>query len=102
MAEASPTRRPGASLWIGPRLHYLNRLCLLSHVQHGHPTTLICVSSPMSWTLAKMSRTKNRRRRQKSLKLARMQPSYGWPRPAQATHLETRGAMQTSKPSFWT
>ena len=34
------TRRPVASLWIGTRLHYLNQLCLLSHVQQGHPTTL--------------------------------------------------------------
>lgn len=38
----SPTRRPVASLWIGPRLHYLNQLCLLSHLRHGHPTTLFC------------------------------------------------------------
>jgi hypothetical protein len=36
------TRRPVASLWIGPRLHYINQLCLLSHVQQGHPTTLYC------------------------------------------------------------
>ena len=36
------TRRPVASLWIGTRLHYLNQLCLLSHVQQGHPTTLYC------------------------------------------------------------
>ena len=35
-----PERRPVASLWIGTRLHYLNQLCLLSHVRHGHPTTL--------------------------------------------------------------
>ncbi len=33
-------RRPVASLWIGPRLHYLNQLCLKSHVAAGHPTTL--------------------------------------------------------------
>ncbi len=31
-----------ASLWIGRRLHYLNQLCLLSHVRQGHPTTLYC------------------------------------------------------------
>lgn len=37
---ATPVRRPVASLWIGPRLHYLNQLCLLSHVRQGHPTTL--------------------------------------------------------------
>ena len=38
----APRRRPVASLWIGDRLHYLNQLCLLSHVRHGHPTTLYC------------------------------------------------------------
>ena len=38
----TPTRRPVASLWIGEKLHYLNQLCLLSHVQQGHPTTLYC------------------------------------------------------------
>ena len=36
------TRRPVASLWIGEALHYLNQLCLKSHVRHGHPTTLYC------------------------------------------------------------
>jgi hypothetical protein len=35
-------RRPVASLWIGERLHYLNQLCLLSHIRNGHPTTLYC------------------------------------------------------------
>lgn len=35
-------RRPVASLWIGPKLHYLNQLCLKSHLQHGHPVTLYC------------------------------------------------------------
>lgn len=35
-------RRPVASLWIGERLHYLNQLCLKSHLLHGHPTTLYC------------------------------------------------------------
>ncbi len=35
-------RRPVASLWIGERLHYLNQLCLVSHVAAGHPTTLYC------------------------------------------------------------
>lgn len=35
-----PERRPVASLWIGTRLHYLNQLCLVSHVRQGHPTTL--------------------------------------------------------------
>jgi hypothetical protein len=39
------TRRPVASLWIGPRLHYINQFCLLSHVQHGHPTTLYCTET---------------------------------------------------------
>ena len=38
-------RRPVASLWIGEKLHYLNQLCLLSHVQHGHPTTLYCTDN---------------------------------------------------------
>lgn len=41
----APTRRPVASLWIGERLHYLNQLCLLSHVRHGHPTTLYCTDT---------------------------------------------------------
>jgi hypothetical protein len=40
-----PVRRPVASLWIGEKLHYLNQLCLLSHVQHGHPTTLYCTDT---------------------------------------------------------
>jgi len=35
-------RRPVASLWIGPRLHYLNQLCLVSHLAAGHPTILFC------------------------------------------------------------
>lgn len=39
---SAPERRPVASLWIGDRLHYLNQLCLLSHVRQGHPTTLYC------------------------------------------------------------
>ena len=39
---STPVRRPVASLWIGERLHYLNQLCLLSHVAQGHPTTLYC------------------------------------------------------------
>ena len=38
-------RRPVASLWIGARLHYLNQLCLLSHLRHGHPTTLYCTDT---------------------------------------------------------
>lgn len=38
----SAVRRPVASLWIGPKLHYINQLCLLSHVRQGHPTTLYC------------------------------------------------------------
>jgi hypothetical protein len=33
-------RRPVASLWIGDRLHYLNQLCLTSHLRQGHPVTL--------------------------------------------------------------
>lgn len=36
------TRRPVASLWIGDRLHYINQLCLKSHVLNGHPTRLYC------------------------------------------------------------
>ncbi len=39
---ATPVRRPVASLWIGEKLNYLNQLCLISHVRHGHPTTLFC------------------------------------------------------------
>lgn len=35
-------RRPVASLWIGPSLHYLNQLCLKSHLLRGHPVTLYC------------------------------------------------------------
>ena len=42
---ANPIRRPVASLWIGEKLHYLNQLCLLSHVQQGHPTTLYCTDA---------------------------------------------------------
>ncbi len=38
-------RRPVASLWIGERLHYLNQLCLVSHVQQGHPTILYCTDT---------------------------------------------------------
>ena len=38
----TPQRRPVASLWIGEKLQYLNQICLLSHVQAGHPTTLYC------------------------------------------------------------
>lgn len=41
----SPERRPVASLWIGMRLHYLNQLCLLSHLRQGHPTTLYCTDT---------------------------------------------------------
>ena len=36
------SRRPVASLWIGEKLHYINQLCLKSHLKHGHPTTLYC------------------------------------------------------------
>lgn len=36
------TRRAVASLWIGERLHYINQLCLKSHILQGHPTTLYC------------------------------------------------------------
>ena len=39
------TRRPVASLWIGQRLHYLNQLCLASHVATGHPVTLYCTDA---------------------------------------------------------
>ena len=47
-SDAVPaSRRPVASLWIGSRLHYINQLCLLSHVQQGHPTTLYC-TEPVS------------------------------------------------------
>jgi len=35
-------KRPVASLWIGERLQYLNQICLKSHVDQGHPTTLYC------------------------------------------------------------
>ncbi len=35
-------RRPVASLWIGEKLHYINQLCLKSHLLHGHPVTLYC------------------------------------------------------------
>lgn len=35
-------RRPVASLWIGEKLHYLNQLCLKSHILHDHPVTLYC------------------------------------------------------------
>lgn len=35
-------RRPVASLWIGEKLHYLNQLCLKSHLRHGHSVTLYC------------------------------------------------------------
>lgn len=38
-------RRPVASLWIGDRLHYLNQLCLKSHILAGHPTTLYCTDN---------------------------------------------------------
>lgn len=38
-------RRPVASLWIGESLHYMNQLCLLSHVRQGHPTTLYCTDT---------------------------------------------------------
>ncbi len=33
-------RRPVASLWIGDRLHFVNQLCLKSHLDQGHPVTL--------------------------------------------------------------
>jgi len=39
------TRRPVASLWIGEKLHYLNQMCLKSHIVQGHPTTLYCTDS---------------------------------------------------------
>lgn len=42
---ANVERRPVASLWIGTRLQYLNQLCLLSHVRHGHPTILYCTDT---------------------------------------------------------
>jgi hypothetical protein len=34
--------RPVASLWIGTELHYINQLCLKSHLRHRHPVTLYC------------------------------------------------------------
>jgi len=43
MAELN--RRPVASLWIGDKLHYINQLCLKSHVLAGHPTTLYCTGN---------------------------------------------------------
>lgn len=38
-------RRPVASLWIGEKLHYLNQICLKSHLLAGHPTTLYCTDN---------------------------------------------------------
>lgn len=38
-------RRPVASLWIGDRLHFINQLCLKSHLVLGHPVTLYCTDS---------------------------------------------------------
>ena len=38
-------RRPVASLWIGEKLHYINQLCLKSHILAGHPTTLYCTDN---------------------------------------------------------
>lgn len=38
-------RRPVASLWIGTRLHYVNQLCLKSHLRHGHPVILYCTDA---------------------------------------------------------
>ncbi|MBC7155107.1 MAG: hypothetical protein H5U19_10965 [Rhodobacteraceae bacterium] len=38
-------RRPVASLWIGPRLHYINQMCLKSHLVQGHPVTLYCTDT---------------------------------------------------------
>ena len=38
----STDRRPVASLWIGESLHYINQLCLKSHLVQGHPVTLYC------------------------------------------------------------
>lgn len=35
-------RRPVASLWIGEELHYINQLCLKSHLRQGHPVVLYC------------------------------------------------------------
>ncbi|MGB3315606.1 MAG: hypothetical protein WBB85_14450 [Albidovulum sp.] len=35
-------RRPVASLWIGTRLHYVNQICLKSHLAEGHPVILYC------------------------------------------------------------
>lgn len=39
------SRRPVASLWIGETLHYLNQLCLKSHLVQGHPVTLYCTDT---------------------------------------------------------
>ena len=38
-------RRPVASLWIGESLHYVNQLCLKSHLVMGHPVTLYCTDN---------------------------------------------------------
>jgi hypothetical protein len=38
-------RRPVASLWIGESLHYVNQLCLKSHLVQGHPVTLYCTDT---------------------------------------------------------
>lgn len=35
-------KRTVASLWIGDSLHYINQLCLKSHIVAGHPTVLYC------------------------------------------------------------
>jgi hypothetical protein len=32
-------------LWIGTRLQYLNQVCLISHLKHGHPVTLYCTDT---------------------------------------------------------
>ncbi len=38
-------KRTVASLWIGESLHYINQLCLKSHVIAGHPTVLYCTDN---------------------------------------------------------
>ena len=45
MSDMVANRRPVASLWIGEKLHYLNQLCLKSHVRNGHPVTLYCTDN---------------------------------------------------------
>ena len=53
-------RRPVASLWIGAELHYLNQLCLKSHLLHGHPVTLYCTDDVQTAPEGVVIRTDNK------------------------------------------